>query len=217
MGYLEGIGFWSIVFSIGLLGTLIDGLYRRSWGGILFSLAFLAIVNSTTLGIEELTPWTVLGAALLGTIGLNIVFPSKKWNNAYQYIQINGNDHSKREEYTETDSADGSKTVNCEVVFGSIAKYLKGESLKMVNMENVFGSLDVYFTDTMLKNYACSVNGEIVFGKTGLYVPADWKVICNVESVFGHVREHGKSNSDGVNVLTINGEIVFGKLDIYYI
>ena len=67
LGVFEGVGFWSVLFSIGLIGILINGIIHRSWGTILFSTAFLAIVNSALLGIEKLVPWPVLGAALLGT------------------------------------------------------------------------------------------------------------------------------------------------------
>ena len=75
MGFLEGFGFWSILFSAILVGTLVKGLAKRSFGEILFSLAFLVIVNDELLHLEAITPWPVLGAALLGTIGLNILFP----------------------------------------------------------------------------------------------------------------------------------------------
>ena len=78
LGFLDGIGFWSILFSLVLAAVLIRGIVRRSWGMILFSVAFLCIVNDRLLGIEKLTPWPVLGAALLGTIGLNLLFPDRK-------------------------------------------------------------------------------------------------------------------------------------------
>lgn len=72
LGLFEGISFWSILFSIGLAAVLINSLFKGSWGGILFSLAFLVIVNDELLGLEAITPVPVLGAAALGTIGLNL-------------------------------------------------------------------------------------------------------------------------------------------------
>ena len=81
LGFLEGIGFWSILFSLVLAAVLIRGIIRRSWGMILFSIAFLCIINDRLLGIEKLTPWPVLGAALLGTIGLNLLFPRRNWKH----------------------------------------------------------------------------------------------------------------------------------------
>ena len=45
LGYLQGMGFWSLLFSVFLLGTLINGIVTKSWGKILFSAAFFIIVN----------------------------------------------------------------------------------------------------------------------------------------------------------------------------
>ena len=73
MGYLGDLNFWSVLITIGLIGFLLEGVADRNFGMILFALAFLAITNDKLLGIEELTPWPVLGAALLGTIGLDIL------------------------------------------------------------------------------------------------------------------------------------------------
>ena len=44
---------------------------------ILFSIAFICIIYDDWLGITALTPWTVLGAALLGSIGLSLIFKKK--------------------------------------------------------------------------------------------------------------------------------------------
>ena len=77
--------FWGILFLLGALalllgklGFLINGILRRSFGGILFSLAMLIIINDELLHMEAITPWPVLGAALLGTIGLHFLFPGRR-------------------------------------------------------------------------------------------------------------------------------------------
>lgn len=47
------------------------------FGGMLFSLAILLILFDDQLGITEITPWPVLMAALLGSIGLNMIFGNR--------------------------------------------------------------------------------------------------------------------------------------------
>ena len=74
LGYFEGISIVTVIFTIIIAGALIDSIFHRSFGGILFSLAFLCILYDELLGIENLTPWPVLAAALCGTIGLNMIF-----------------------------------------------------------------------------------------------------------------------------------------------
>ena len=80
LGYFEGISIVTVIFTIIIAGALIDSIFHRSFGGILFSLAFLCILYDELLGIENLTPWPVLAAALCGTIGLNMIFKEKKRN-----------------------------------------------------------------------------------------------------------------------------------------
>ena len=74
----EGIGIGTIILTCFFAAMLIKGLMNLSFGGILFPSAFLAIIWDTELGIESLTPWPVLFAALFGTIGLNLIFGKPK-------------------------------------------------------------------------------------------------------------------------------------------
>lgn len=222
LGFLEGIGFWSILFSLVLAAVLIRGVIRRSWGMILFSIAFLCIVNDRLLGIEELTPWPVLGAALLGTIGLNILFPRRNRKHT-DWLRINmkdGEDDSSdmgNAEYETQLEEDGGESVRCEVNFHSTIKYLSSTALKYARLENSFGSLAVYFTDCALLQHQAEVRVDISFATTELYIPASWHVICNVSSAFGGINEHGSSSLDSEDVLTITGDVSFGALEIHYI
>jgi hypothetical protein len=47
----------------------VKSLLRINFAGILFSIAFICIIYDKQLGITAATPWTVLIAALLGSIG----------------------------------------------------------------------------------------------------------------------------------------------------
>ena len=75
LGTLPEMSFVSIVFTIIFAWTFIKGLFTLNFFEILFSAAFLACIYDDALGITALTPWTLLGAALLGSIGLSILFP----------------------------------------------------------------------------------------------------------------------------------------------
>lgn len=205
LGLLEGISFWSIVFSIGLAAALINSLFRGSWGGILFSLAFLVIVNDEFLGLEAITPWPVLGAAALGTIGLNLLFP--KFHRKKSFKLIAGGEHRKG------DTVSGDK-VYYENTFGSTVKYVVGE-ISQVRLDNSFGSMEVFFSDAVLKEHTAYVNVDSAFGTVSLYVPRDWRVVSNnIEAAFGGVDTSHVSNSEGADTLYVSGEISFGALEI---
>ena len=224
LGYLGDVGFWSIFFTIGLFGFLIEGIVKMKFGTILFSLAFLAIVNDKFLGIEAITPWTVLGAALLGTIGLNILFPgkykfSKHRGGVKPMIADNTDGDSSMVNNTiiETDEGDVGEEVRYEVVFGDAVKYVTSKSLSCVRGECVFGELNIYLDRAGLQNHCAEIRAEAVFGDVILYVPAEWNVIQKVDTIFGSVNEWGHCSPDGLNCIYVRGDVVFGSLIINYV
>lgn len=68
------LGFWTVIATLVLAGALIQSLIMLSIGGTVFSVAFLSILYAGPLGIAKLAPWTILGIAILLTIGLSIIF-----------------------------------------------------------------------------------------------------------------------------------------------
>lgn len=215
LGLFQGISFWTIVFSIALAGILLEGLIRRSWGQILFSAAFLVILIGKVMGGLPISIWLILGAALLGTIGLNILFPRK--HSHMHYITTEGGRNWSKEEFSQIVGADGGECVNCEVAFGNSSKYITSQCLKHSNLEVSFGGMAVYYDNAVLKDNAAAANLEVAFGKLELYVPRDWRVEINVTSSFGHVEEIGSCSLNGVNTLMLFGEVSFGNLEIHYI
>ena len=213
LGYLKGVGFWTILFSACLIGILIKGIFRLKVGSILFSLAFLIIVNDELLHLEAITPWPVLGAALLGTIGLKLLFPNLGRFRRGHFIQ-----HVRNENLLcdiNQDNQEG-KRMSYDNVFGSANKYISG-MVSDVNVDNVFGSVEIYFTDALLSSHTASVNIDSAFGSVTLYVPLNWQVEMNMECVFGSQGERGRSNPDGINVLYVGGDVIFGSVEVIYV
>lgn len=208
---LGGLGVWQILLTVFLVSCLVSGIVKRSFGQVLFSVAFLVIVNDEVLHLQAITPWPVLGAALLGTVGLRLLFPKVKRGCGVR-VNVNGRELESPlvEEYR-----DGEK-VSYENCFGEAVKYISGE-IGRVKMENSFGSLQVYFTDALLKEGSARVFLENSFGSMVLYVPADWRVQVSVNSAFGGVEERGCCNLEGENALYVEGEVSFGRLLIQYI
>lgn len=214
LGYLEGMGIGSILLSVCLIGLLIKGLIGRSFTLILFPIAFLIIVNDEILHLESITPWPVLGAALLGSIGLNMLFPKFKKNHFRVFVNTNevpdGHKIPVSEEKWEGNS------VAFENVFGGAVKYLSGD-VSRVAAENVFGTLQIYFTDACLTGGSATIMVENVFSTMVIYVPSSWKVAVNTSHVFGSTSEHGYHDPDGNTVLYVKGEVCFGSLKIKYV
>lgn len=208
LGFREEIGFWPIVLSIGLAGIFIDGILKRSFGEMMFALAFLIIVNDELLHMEAITPWPVLIAAIAITAGLNMLFP--KFGRHHGIHVRGGSSKTVNEENRDGD------TVSYETRFGSTVKYITGE-VTTVNMSSSFGAMEVYFNDAVLKNGTASVHVEVSFGSVVLYVPAGWRVLMSVDTAFGAAEETGHCDPTGENVLYVDGEVSFGGLEIKHI
>lgn len=214
MGYFEGVGFWSILLSIGLVAILVKGVIYRSWGSILFPLALLCIVNDRLLGIEAITPGPVLGAALLGTIGLNLLFP-RKWHHGYKLLV--GNEEWGECEFKESADAEGGQHVRIDASFNSGVKYISNDDLSEVKVDSSFCTLTLYLDNAVLHNGSASMKIDASFGTLELFVPAGWNVRINVSTSFAHASEIGSCNLQGENILVINGEVSFGELRVHYI
>lgn len=212
LGYFEGIGIFTLLFTVAVAAGLIDSVARRSFGGILFCLAFLGILYDKQLGIEALTPWPILGVALLGTIGLDMIFKPKKKSCKYEK-----NFEWNNESYQEIIDEESDEWVHCEVSFSSTTKYINSTNFKKADLECSFGSLSVYFDNAVLADGKAAVNLEVSFGAMKLYIPKTWKVVMNLDNAFGGCKEYGTCSGSDENTLMINGEVSFSGLEIYYI
>lgn len=216
LGFLQEMGFWSILFSVLLLGTLINGVVKKSWGKILFSAAFFIIVNDQILHLESLTPWTVLIVAGLGTIGLGILFPMKRKRNGKDYLK----EHISMYTWDKTDEqliTKEGEVIRQEVVFGSTVKYVKSKEVCGIHAECVFGELSIYLTEAELKNHRAKIHAETVFGHIHIYVPESWAVSTNTSNVFGSVSFYGTDTVGGEDKVLVCGDVVFGEVHIHYV
>ncbi len=221
LGYLGKIKFWPMLLSVLLLKFFLDGIARRDIGKILFSLAFFIIVNDKWLHLEAITPWTVLGAALLGTIGFDMLFPGG--GRKYGGHAFGSAERGKYvEKYVEgsagRQSGDGADSYYfyCNNTFGGAVKYVTGE-IGTVRLYNHFGGMEVFFTDTQPRNGEIYLYLENDFGGTELYIPSGWRVSSNLHKVFGYVEENGNCNMQGSDTIYIEGRVSFGALEIHYI
>lgn len=82
----------------------------------MFSLAFLGILYDKPLGIESLTPFPILAAALLGTIGGNMIFGSRFGRNHHNHHQ-EGNEWSEKRDVIDVED-DGQ--IQFSISFGTL-------------------------------------------------------------------------------------------------
>lgn len=196
---------------------LIEGILHRNFALILFPIAIVLIINRDRLGIPEFSPWSVLAAALFGSIGLSVLFPKTRihWGKV---VDIRDGRNGKQGVIAEEIVQEGADDkVNLENAFGNTAKYFNGKMPKKVRLENSFGSMSVYFDNAVMQEHQAHVRADSAFGSIVLYIPAAWKVVLKGESAFGCIKEIGKCNMDGEDILELKAMASFGEIKINYI
>lgn len=217
---LNRLNIWPTFFHISLMDILLtllfvwmflEGLRHRNFFGMLFGLAFIAIQYDDILHITPITPWTLLAAVLLASIGLTIIFPSKHFSGK-EYSGFEFADSGKKhfEEY------DG-EVLYFRNSFGASTKYVTTNSLVHASIENSFGEMKIYFDNAIIKNGVADINLEVSFGEAVLYIPKTWHVENHTKTSFGSLKEKNGNLSQGVPTLRIYGEISFGEAVIIYI
>lgn len=74
LGYFPDINAFSLILTVFLVVIIAKSIPHLNFSGILFPIAFICIIYARQLGITAITPWTVLIAALFGSIGLSMIF-----------------------------------------------------------------------------------------------------------------------------------------------
>ena len=87
---LPVVSVWSILGTILCIWIVFQGIKHVNFWEILFPIAFICMIYDEQLGITELTPYSVLGAALLGSIGLSMIFKKKGHGFSVSFDHDNG-------------------------------------------------------------------------------------------------------------------------------
>lgn len=212
LGYFQNISMWSILPTVFLVAWLIHGVTHREIWSILLPIAFLINIYDVQLGLTSITPGPVLGAAVLGSIGISIMFP-----NMERKHHCDNDDHRAHfEKNTTTEEVDGEE-ITCGVTFGSSIKYINSENLKRVNIDCNFGAMKVYFDNAMIQTGMAVLDMNLSFGGMELYVPKTWVVDNQVQFSLGGVEEKNRSEGGGVPILKLTGRASFAGVTILYV
>lgn len=219
-----GFSFWGILCTVFLVALIIKSIFDRSIAGILFPVALIAIVYDDQLGITAITPWYVLGAALLGSIGLSMIFHPKKkyqnWNgNWNQSWNPNGdmNSHGTSQGGGTTENVTGSNSY-FKTTFGEGIKYVKTEDFRSCDISNSFGETKVFFDGcSILEGVEPTIHVSNSFGEIQLYVPKNWNVSFEARASFGAVEEKNRSMTPGAPIVHLQGSASFGAVEVFYV
>ena len=211
----RGLSPLTLLFTVVLTAIAIKSAVHLQFTGVLFSLALLCIVFSKSFDykiLDDITPWPVLIAALLGSIGLHIIFGAGKWKSSCD----SGYNCDTSHIASSGDSADGS-SAECTARFGSASKYLHSDCLERVNVNCSFGAVQVYFDNTQPAPNGVTAVLSVSFGGVELYVPRGWRVKNGVSAVFGGVELKENFAGDDAPTLNLTGNLTFSGVEVHFI
>lgn len=208
LGLLGNVNVLSLLLTVFIVACLIKSVMHKEVGGILFSLAFLCIVYAKPLGIEAITPWPVLGAALLGTIGASFLYRPKADWFAYGSHHISGNEAVEIVKDAQ---------IEFNTSFGGSIKYINSDDFQSAKLRCSFGSMKVYFDNAVIENGQATVQMDVSFAGVELYIPRGWKVINNVDASFGGIDEKNRNDAASTPTLNLIGKVSFSGVEIIYI
>lgn len=206
------ISVFSILLTVFFIWLFLNGIRNVNFWEILFSIAFICIIYDDQLGITAITPWTVLGAALLGSIGLSLIF--KKKSNHKPSISFTFDSNGDE---SNGDSSYNGENISIDNSFGSAIKYVNSDNFCKADVDNSFGELTVYFDNAIIQAGKAEIKVDNSFGATNLYIPKEWKTENNIDQTFGGVKTHGVCEGSSNSILKLKGDTSFGEINVYYI
>ncbi len=213
----ENISVFSLLITVFLIPVIVESAAKLQFYGVFFPLALLAIVYEEPLGIERITPWPVLLAALFLSIGFSILFRhrlSERVRNKLNGWQkeIPDGFGSKRVQ------ASAENFESCSVSFGAVTKYLQSANLEGATLHCSFGNLKVFFDRAVPSPNGVQVNVSCSFGETVLYVPKEWQVLNKASAFLGDVKISYRTVEPGFGpMLVLTGDVNFGEIKVIFV
>lgn len=215
MGWLNfQISAFTLIMTVILAIVLLTSLVDLSIVGSVFSVAFLAMLYAGPLGITKLIPWTILGIALLVTIGLSIIFhPHRSW---YHWDWRSNRNFSDDWDDDYIDTSDQSTTV-IEATMGDTVRYVESDDFKRATIHASMSGVKAYFDKAVITGESATIHIDDYMSGIKLFVPCDWQIINNIDPAMGTVQVFDNHSPHEGPRVYLTGKVNLGGLEVYYL
>jgi predicted membrane protein len=206
------IGFWSILVGVLLAAVFIQSLVNLNYFGIFASLAFGYYFFQQSLHLIYISPWLLILATILLSIGFQSIFKVRPNTTACHHdTYCNDNEEDYR---TIEDVSDNNPYV--KVSFGASSKYLHADALRGGQFYCSCGTLEVYFDQVRLDPDGAEIFIDCSLGEMKLFFPKSWCVNEKLSSGLGGVNNSFRSKPQDSNAptITVTGNVSLGSLFI---
>jgi len=207
----------SIVISILAVAFIVQCLANLHIAPLVIPIAVLYVIFRQRLGLPYIQTRTLIIAAVLAFVGLNILLPKRRHfyfhNNKFDGF---GSDDQQNKIPTPEGNKDNKPFIS--VNFGAVSRSLNADCLETVQLSCNFGALEVYFNQVELSPNGAEVNISCSFGGIQLYVPRHWHVIDKMHCTLAGVDiKSFTAPADNAPRLTLNGSVSLGGVEVRYI
>lgn len=204
------IGFWSILGAVLLAAVFIQSLIHLNYFGVFMSLALAYWIFQAPLQLFIISPWLLILAAILLSIGFHIIF---RKHSKHEYVKR----HDKDDYNTVEEIDDNNPFV--KVSFGASSKYLHAEALKGGQFYCNMGALEVYFDQVQIDPNGAEIYVDCSLGSINLYFPKTWRVVNKLHGSLGSVSEdsHRSVPSQDAPPIVVTGNVSLGAIEINYV
>ncbi len=209
LGYFPGVNAFSLILTVFLVVIIAKSIPHLNFSGILFPIAFICIIYAKQLGITAITPWTVLMAALFGSIGLSMIF--------HKHVSWIHHKHVHEDYKFEKIDIEDEGNIIFRNSFGACIKYINTNEFEQADLNCSFGAMKVYFDNSVMSSENAIVRVNASFSGVELYIPRTWKVDNKTNVFLGSVDEKNRNNERSTNTLTLVGDVSFSGVEIIYI
>lgn len=212
LGLMPKIPFFGILFTVLFCYTAVNGLIRLHFFEAMVSLAIVGCINDKLLHIEAITPWTLLIAAVLIGIALDMLFKNcRKKKDSYSF------DNANRFTSSYVDNGADGEELKVENTFGSVSKYVNSDCFRMAKIENSFGECNVFFNNAILAGSNASIKVDNSFGSTNVYLPSTWRIVTRQDTAFGNINVKGHGSTvEGAPTIDLTLSSSFGEINIIF-
>jgi len=239
-GVLEmpsGLSAGGIVWTAVLGLIVLWSIPHRYWFFTFFALAGVGYVwreqICAQIGVEQISPWPIIGAALLLSIGFSILFKTRKyygwtkknegeWGVHYRAgkakkVAAEGSPEPSGGIHTE--SSENDSEVYIKASFGATIKYVSAQSLRHAVLDCSFGAIKAFFDNATVHEDGAVIEINNSFGGVELYIPRTWRLVDDMNRTIGgvDVKNPDREQSAGGPIVTLKGTTKLGGVEIIYV
>ena len=210
LGIMPAVPIVKVIFAILFAAWAVKGLVSLHFFEFFKPLAIIGCIFDKELGIQAITPWTLVFAALLLSVGFDLIFKNARKSRKH----FHGKTYSENVVYDEEDG----EIIHVGNVFSEQSKYVNSNNFRRADIDNSFGQTNVYFNNAIIPaNTNAVIDVDNSFGQTNIYLPKTWRVEIKRDCAFGDIKVHGCGNNDmDANLVLINADCSFGEIEIFF-